>query len=169
VRDPLPQATRRAELSRPLVIGLGDPSRGDDAVGPWLARRIGRRVGAGVRVSSGDALDLLACWEGWPRVFVLDASRGGGAPGAVHRFEARDAVWPAQLAHASTHGWGLAQAVELARQTGRLPGNLVIYAIEGASFELGQPMSRAVRRAAERVEKALVAELGRYFVPEAAR
>ena len=47
----------------------------------------------------------------------------------------------------STHAFGVADAVELARALGRLPGRLDVYAIEGASFAAGDRLSPAVERA----------------------
>jgi hydrogenase maturation protease len=75
----------------------------------------------------------------------------------VHRFDATDRPLPVELGSASTHALGLAAAIELARELGRLPRRLVVYGIEGERFELGEGLTPAVGDAVER----LVAELRR--------
>ena len=62
---------------------------------------------------------------------------------------ARDAA--AARGGASTHGLGLAEAIELGRALGRLPARLVVYAIEGQGYATGAPLSPPVARAAEEV------------------
>ena len=55
----------------------------------------------------------------------------------------------------STHAFGVADAVELARALGRLPGRLDVYAIEGASFTAGDSLSPEVERAVDDLATAL--------------
>jgi len=59
----------------------------------------------------------------------------------------------------STHGLGLAEAIELARALGALPPRCVVYAIEGASFEAGAPLTPAVSDAVADVALRLEAEI----------
>ncbi len=49
----------------------------------------------------------------------------------------------------STHGFGVAQAIELARALNQLPKHLRIYGIEGRQFEIGAPVSPEVLAAVE--------------------
>ena len=55
---------------------------------------------------------------------------------------------PAHFAHTSTHAFGVAEAIELARALRQLPSSLVVYGVEGTTFEPGMCLSTAV---AERV------------------
>ena len=59
----------------------------------------------------------------------------------------------------STHGFGLHEAIELARALGQLPSHCVVYAIEGASFETGAPQSPLVAGAVVEVASRLSAEI----------
>ena len=59
----------------------------------------------------------------------------------------------------SSHGLGLHQAIELARALGQLPGRCVVYAIEGASFEAGAPLSPAVAAGAVEATERVRAEI----------
>lgn len=147
-----------------LVIGIGNQERGDDAAGLEVARRLRAREPqeAVVRECAGQASCLLESWRGRPRVILIDAASGGGRrAGAIRRFEAGSEPLPTGLLHASTHSWGVAEAIEMARALGELPPQVVVYAIEGRSFGPGRYLSPAVARAVERVEKRIVRELER--------
>ena len=144
-----------------LVIGIGNPLRGDDGIGPAVITRLARRVGCAhqLRLSGGDAAELLDAWHGFDQVIVVDAAVSGAAPGTVHRIDAADAVLPATVGVTSSHGFGLAAAVELGRALGRLPARLVIYAVEARQMEDGAPLSAPVARAADQVTDTIRAEL----------
>jgi hydrogenase maturation protease len=143
-----------------VVIGVGNPDRGDDGVGRAVARRL-RDVsppGVEVRECEGEATALLAAWEGADEVVLVDACRGVGPPGSVHVFEATEVehLGSDRLRHASTHSFGLVAAVGLARALGRLPSRLVVYAIEGDRFREGAELSPEADRAAYEVAELLV-------------
>ena len=137
MRHPLPAAG-----DRPLLIGVGNAWRGDDAAGLVLARRLGGLA------HEGDGLALVDAWAGARHVVVVDAAASGAPPGTVHRFDA-SAPLPARALRSSTHALGLAEAVELARALGRLPERLEVYAIEGADFAVGAGLTPAVAAAVE--------------------
>jgi hydrogenase maturation protease len=138
---------------RRLVIGVGNPDRGDDAAGREVARRLAARGSASLeaRECGGDATALLTAWAGARDVVVVDACRGAGPVGSVHSFGPDDALRLATLRHASTHSLGVAAAVGLARALGALPERLVIHAIEAGSCGHGEGLSPEVERAVERV------------------
>jgi hydrogenase maturation protease len=111
---------------------------------------------------SGEGTDLVDLWQAMsvPTVYIIDAMISGLLPGTVRRFEAHDKPVPAQLVGGySSHAFGLAQAIELARALDCLPSQLVIYAVEGRCFELGASLSSEVEMAARRVAKRIMAEL----------
>ena len=145
-----------------LVIGIGNPDRGDDGAGLEVARGVRARGPRNtvVRECSGEASCLLEAFKGRSRVILVDAASGGGRPGTTRRFEAHKAPLPTSLLNTSTHSWGVAEAVELARSLGQLPPYVVMYAVEGASFEPGRHLSAAVRRAVEHVTKRVLREIG---------
>ncbi len=149
-------------MTRPtLLIGLGNPDRGDDAVGLHVARRLAARGRPGVAVTEadGDALALLDRWADAARVVVVDAAEPAGQPGRVHRLDPLSGPLPRELRLGSTHGFGLAEAVELARTLGRLPARITIFAIEAAQFEPGAALSAPVAAAVAAATARVVAEL----------
>jgi hydrogenase maturation protease len=144
------------------VVGIGNPSRGDDGVGIAVARRLRERDLPRVRVveSNGDVGTVMQAFADYAQVILVDASHGGARPGAVRRFDARAERLPLALGGSSTHGLGLAEAIELARALGALPPSVAVYAIEGRAFDRGDPLSRAVAAAALEVEERIVSEVG---------
>jgi hydrogenase maturation protease len=136
-----------------LIIGLGNPDRGDDGAGRAVAARLRARVPGGMRVieCAGEATDLLARLGEADEAILVDAAMSGAAPGTVGRFEVHEAPLPAARFGMSTHGFGLAEAIELARALGQLPRRCVVYAIEGRSFEIGDPLSPEVEAAVETI------------------
>ena len=151
---------RRKQL-RLLVAGIGNPDRGDDGVGPAVACRLRGRVPSAVSVleRSGDALALIEDWEGFSTVIVVDAAAPITKPGRIHRFDLANSRLPIAIAPGSTHAFGLAETIELARGLGRLPSLLVAYLIEGEQFEPGAPLSPAVAQAAEAAAAEILVEL----------
>ncbi len=144
-----------------LVIGIGNPDRGDDAAGLAVARRV-RQAAAPRDVSVmeliGDELALLDAWTGAKNVYLVDAVCSGGTPGTVYRFDARLPL-TARFRHRGTHTFSLADVVELARALDRMPGRLIGYGIEGAQWELGTPLSPQAEAAVEAVTSLLLTEL----------
>ncbi len=144
------------------VVGIGNPWRHDDAAGLAVARRLqGTLPGANVLEREGEPSGLIDAWDGAERLWLVDAVSSGAAAGTVHRVDVGERELPADLFPASTHHLGLAEAVELARALGRLPGHAVFYGIEGASFDVGEGLSTEVERAVETVARAISEEVER--------
>ncbi|MEO5372985.1 MAG: hydrogenase maturation protease [Alphaproteobacteria bacterium] len=149
--------------ARALVIGVGQPWRGDDAFGLEVAERLRGALPAGVDVIThpGEGTGLMDAWEGYARVVVIDAARGGAPIGTMHRFDCRAQTLPTGFFRYSTHAFGLAEAVETARALGRLPPALVVHAVEGAVFTLGLGLSPEVAARVDQVVDAVRGELRR--------
>jgi hydrogenase maturation protease len=150
-----------------VVISLGNRFRGDDAIGPFIAERlkedsVDRHDGQAPRSiieGKDDAMALVNAWEDAALAVVIDAAVSGALPGTVRRMETGEQVLPKDLARCSSHGLGLAEAVELGKALGRLPGRLVIFSIEAATLEQGVAMSPQVMAAADEVVRRVEAEI----------
>jgi hydrogenase maturation protease len=143
-----------AELQT-LIIGVGNADRGDDGAGLATAALLKERFGHyhSIRVIQhwGEATGLVEAMAGWDQVLIVDAAASTGKAGAWHVFDVSAAPLPSDLAETSSHGFGVAQAIELARALGNLPARCHIYAIEGQTFETGATLSKAVRGAVDAV------------------
>ena len=127
-----------------LVFGYGNPSRGDDALGPEFVRRLEMRCADAIacgelevltdfQLQVEHALDL----RGREQVYFVDASAAADAPG--------HSVYPIEAAHDvayTTHALSPAALLQTyaAVVGGPAPAAFVI-AIRGSQFELGEAMS----------------------------
>ena len=143
-----------------LVIAIGNPDRGDDGIGALVATKLAGRLPAGVALVErrGDMLGLLDDWSRCDAVICVDAAAPMAEPGRVHRF---DGVLPHDLSPPSSHAFGLAEALALSRALDSAPPVVIIYAVEGQSFETGAPMTPAVAAAADEVADRIAAEVDR--------
>lgn len=144
---------------RLVVIGIGNPDRGDDAAGRAVVRWLDGKLPPDVELveHDGEPASLLARLENVAAAYLIDACMSGSDVGIVRRFDVGAAPLPQQAFSLSTHGLGLAEAVELARALGELPDTCIVYGIESGSFEQGAPMSppvaTAVAEVGERVRR----------------
>jgi hydrogenase maturation protease len=106
----------------------------------------------------GEAASLLAMLEGADRAWLIDAARSGAPAGTIHRIDCCSGRVPSR-ADVSSHGFGVAQAIELGRALGTLPRQCLLYAIEAADFTDGAPLSPGVERAVHEVAERIRAEL----------
>jgi hydrogenase maturation protease len=144
--------------SLPLIIGIGDEYRGDDAAGLIVVRQLKERLADSAIVieQSGDGVAMMESWRGAETVIIFDAVMSGAEPGTIHRLDASAQPIPKGAFHYSTHAFGVAEAIELARALGNLPQYLVVYGIEGKNFAVGVGLSVEVERATgEAVRQAL--------------
>ena len=135
-----------------LVLAIGTPSRGDDALGPLLAARLEDAALPGVEVlvdfqlQIEHALDL----EGRDRVIIVDASREAPPP-----FEWQRPAADARTLH-TTHALSPAALLGTAMRVGRaLPPDVRVLAVRGDAFELGAPLSDAASRHLDAAWRAL--------------
>jgi hydrogenase maturation protease len=136
-----------------LIIGIGNPYRGDDAVGLRIAQDIKKKSPDHVNVieQSGDGISLMDSWKDADAVILIDAVHSGAKPGTIHRLDARTQPIPAKYFHYSTHAFGVAEAIELARALKQLPPLFLVYGIEGKCFEVGIGLSLEVEKAVAEV------------------
>ncbi|MEU2110863.1 hydrogenase maturation protease [Streptomyces sp. NPDC019507] len=154
---------------RTAVIGIGNEFRRDDGVG-WavvasLKDRAARRPLPSSTVlapSDGDPGRLIGLWENTALAVVVDACFPPSAqPGRTHRWSGT----PGGSLHAagpgrhSTHGLGLAEALQLGDVLGRSPLRLVVYAVEGADRSLGTGLTPAVARAVPGLARRIEADI----------
>lgn len=138
-----------------VVIGVGNDLRADDGAGLQVVRRLPALAGVVVEAYEGEAIGLLELWAGADAAVVVDTVRSGAEPGTVHRLEATSAPLPTAFARSSSHTISVADAIELARTLGSLPGRVVVYGVEGARFAAGGEMSEGVAGAIDAVANAV--------------
>jgi len=132
----------------PIVIGIGNADRGDDAVGVHVARQVAAERLDVLTLEFDDPSEALGAWEREDTVVVADAISSGGAPGDIHVVDVVEQNLPAgNWSAGGTHAFGLAAIVELARNLDLMPRKLVVVGVEAGQFDHGAPLSEAVRAA----------------------
>ncbi|HEY9434959.1 MAG TPA: hydrogenase maturation protease [Blastocatellia bacterium] len=147
--------------SLPLIIGIGNEYRGDDAAGLIVARRLKERLADSAKVieQSGDGASLMEAWRGAETVIIIDAMMSGAPPGTIRRLDASAQPSLKEAFRCSTHAFGVAEAIELARALTRLPQSLVVFGIEGKNFSAGVGLSPEVERAVGGVVRLALTEV----------
>jgi hydrogenase maturation protease len=146
-----------------LVLGLGNPLLGDDAIGLLVAGRLRERLaGRGdvlVEEEEAGGLRLMERLAGHQCAIVVDAMVSGGQPGTIRRLSAGEV--PTQRT-AIAHGIDLPRALELGRSLGlEMPSRVRVVAIEAESvLEFRHDLTPAVAAALEPAVEAVLAELG---------
>lgn len=135
-------------MTRDVVIGLGNPIMGDDALGIAALERLSAEweLPADLELIDGGTwgMTLLPLVESAERVLFLDAIRYGDVPVGTS-VVLRNREIPRQLAlKVSQHQVDLREVLALAEFRGRLPGDLVAIGLQTATYELGDPMSPEV-------------------------
>lgn len=129
---------------RRVLIGIGNPLRGDDGVGPAVVAALAALAPSDLelRISSGDPFDLISAWTGADQVVVIDAAQTGQAPpGTIHSWDRRPATPSAPV---GSHGLGLAEAIAISDALGHTPREFVILAVEVDDVGFGGQLSPAV-------------------------
>jgi hydrogenase maturation protease len=145
-----------------LILGLGNPLRGDDGAGCCLVEELARReLPPGVRVLDAGVggLGLLDLMEGWERVIIVDATEMGRKPGEFVRFTPADARLAATSDRFSLHHAGLSEVLALAGALGRTLPEVVIFGIQPVEVGWREGLSPAVEAALPALTDAVLKEI----------
>ncbi|MGQ3685499.1 MAG: hydrogenase maturation protease [Candidatus Loosdrechtia sp.] len=144
-----------------LIIGIGNWHRGDDAAGIVVARHVKQHIQNGISVieESDGGVSLIETWKDSNSVIIIDAMYSGARPGTIHRFDAVIRPLPSELFRSSTHIFGIAGTIELARAINRLPPHVIIYGIEGKFFGAGIGLSPEVEAAVHHVSNMIAQDV----------
>lgn len=146
-----------------LLLGVGNPDRGDDGVGPEVAARVARLGIPGVEVATeAEPLALLEHLRrtGLGHIVVVDATVPGPEPGRVRVLPVGAARLVRRGGRAGTHALGVADAVELARALDLLPARLTLVGVEAGSSGVGAGLSGPVRARLDDVVRTVTEILG---------
>jgi hydrogenase maturation protease len=145
-----------------LILGLGNPLRGDDGLGPRVIVEL-RRRGLPEGVTATDAgtagLDLLRYLEGWGRVVVVDAVDVGREPGQFVRFTPSEARFLRSEGGLSIHDHGLGEAIALASALGRRLPELVVYGLQPMDMAWREGLSPQVEASVPALVEAVLTEV----------
>ncbi len=118
-------------MANTLVLGLGNPLRGDDGVGPVVISTLLEEYSLpDVKFVDGGTpgLETALIWRGYQRAIIVDAADMGLKPGQWRRFLSGEANLPFNHVgmQGSLHTVGLAEAIALAEALDMLPHGIDI-------------------------------------------
>jgi len=144
-----------------LVVSVGNEFRRDDGVGSFILREIKKESCPGVSFLEhrGEGVDLIEQWKSFDTTILFDAVSSGAQPGTVHRFEIPKDTLPKSVFCCSTHAFSIADVIALAKTLDQLPKHLIVYGVEGKSFETGPGLSAEIQDAAKKVIAQVLKEI----------
>ena len=146
------------------VIGIGNVLASDDAIGIYVARELQKvKLPENIEVIAAESpgpsmMELIA---GAEKVILIDAARGAGSPGKVHRLLLDD-LQAGRCRLSSLHEINLLDIFRIGQitQPNTFPKELVILGIEVAdTTRYKQCLSEAVRDAIPSVISAVLTEI----------
>jgi hydrogenase maturation protease len=146
---------------RTLILGLGNPLRGDDGVGPRVIEELARRdLPEGVVALDGGTggLDLLRLLERWRRVVIVDAADVGREPGQYVRFTLDQVRLAGASSTLSLHNAGLSEILALADALNLDLPEMVIFGVQPAEIGWKEGVSPAVAAALTPLADAVLEE-----------
>jgi hydrogenase maturation protease len=132
--------------SQILITGVGNVLLSDDGVGVHVVRELRKNPMPGVTIAEiGTAiLHGLHFLESAERVLVIDAAKGGKAPGTVYLFEATENTQAKSIT--SIHSMGLREAARFLT-AGRPAPPITVVGVEPETLDYGMDLSRPVKAA----------------------
>lgn len=147
-----------------VVVGLGNPILGDDAVGLRVARALAAEfdgdAAVDVKELHAGGMRVMDAVAGYERAVIVDAMRTGDLPpGSVRRLGAAD-LGPARNL-ASTHDTNLPTALALGALLGLpMPREVAVFGVEARTLgAFGEALSPEVERAVPAAVRLIAREL----------
>lgn len=147
------------------IVGVGSPF-GDDQLGWRVAEllkketRLQQYLGNGLEIQINDrpGLALVDAMKNVKNFYVIDALKTGRNPiGQLYRMNGE--LIDADHGFLSTHGFGIVQALALAKALNQLPSNVVIYGVEIGEIDYAAPLSSVINNACEALAQQIIEEI----------
>ena len=155
-------------MSHRIILGIGNPLGGDDAVGPLVTRRINERLATEYEVPGPStpnrqaitAIDAGSAPESYTSVIrrnrpeqlvLVDAADMGLPPGSIRLLSPEKIATPSF----STHSMPLSTLISYVQE---FCGQIHIIGIQPKSTKAGSRLSVPVRKSSERVAKLILEE-----------
>ena len=149
------------------VIGLGNPDRGDDALGILVIRALRGRVPEDVALleDTGAPLFVLEQFQQFDALILVDAVRSGSPPGTLHCFDGREIPPGVRARSFSSHGMCVHDALGLGEALGLLPKIVRVVGVEAIEFTFGAPISPEIESGIRSAVEAVLREIAKITPP----
>lgn len=122
-----------------IVLGLGNPLMADEGIGTKLIEKLDSACGDYARADFIDAgtggMTVLTYIAGREKAIIIDCALMGTEPGTIKRFTADEVVSVKKLSHLSQHDSDIINVIELSKQLGECPDEVVFFGIEPQTID----------------------------------
>ena len=136
-----------------VVIGLGNELMSDEGVGIHLVRRLSElqdKFPLVDFIEAGSAgMNLLHLIVNRKKAVIIDCAKMGEKPGTMRRFTPDEVQSIKKLSHFSLHEADILQVINLSKQLGECPAEVVIFGIEPETLKPGGKLGKML---ANRIE-----------------
>ena len=141
---------------RRVIVGIGNPSRGDDGVGRKLVKLIKGKLDAEAIELDGEVSELIEILASSEIALIIDAVQHESRVGTLSCFDVHSGKLPAEQFRGSTHALGLEDALELARSLGSLPRRCMVLGISASNFNHGEGLSSELNQQLPELENEVI-------------
>lgn len=136
-----------------IIVGLGNPLMADEGIGVVLIEELSKLAAAGklptddVEYYDGGCggMYLLHTIADRQKAILLDCCLMGTEPGTIRRFTPDDVNSVKQMAHLSLHEVDILKVLELAKEIGSCPDEIVIFGIEPVAITNQMHLNDAIQ------------------------
>jgi hydrogenase maturation protease len=131
-----------------LVAGLGNPLMGDEGVGPFLVGKFAHQANNFPFAEFVDAatagINLLHLIAYRKKVIFIDCAYMQMPPGTIKKFSPEEVKSVKKLAGQSSHEADLLKIIEMSKQLGERPQEIVIFGIEPKEIKEKMGLSKTI-------------------------
>lgn len=160
----VPTIEPETSTTKPVVVlGLGNPLMADEGIGVCLVVRLSRLASERAEVEFVDAgtggLAVLHRIRDRRKAIFIDCAYMGETPGTLRRFTPEQVCSRKVLAHQSLHEADLLRILDMSRQLGQMPDEVVIFGIQPERIEPSPDLSPSLTRRIDEYLTVLLKEL----------
>ncbi|HID05082.1 MAG TPA: hydrogenase maturation protease [Aigarchaeota archaeon] len=139
-----------------VIVGCGNPVRGDDGVGPYIIRKLwDLGVPPYIKLFDGgtSGIDTISHIRGAKKAVFIDACKTEDPPGTVYELPLEEIQEFPDPREGNLHSIRWFEAVAIGREILKeeFPRECIVYLINGSNFGVGSYMSEDVKESAKKV------------------
>lgn len=148
-------------MDRPLIIGIGNEFRGDDAYGVLMVQQLSSEYPglADYMIESDDLTRLVDRWKHRNVIFIDAYNDTMSCAGAIFETDDITKLKSQNVYMNTTHGIDFSSILEISEALKKMPDRLIYYGVNGQEWQLGKPMTKPVKKSFSIVKAKILARL----------
>lgn len=159
--DELSNGSEDISSPKTVILGVGNVLLSDEGIGVHVANELSTmELPPGVSVVEGgtDGFRLLNIITETDRLIVIDAVKGGAAPGSIYRFNVDEVKNVPSGFRTSVHQVGILEVIDLSGLIGKTPKTTII-GVEPKSLEMSLELTPEIKAKIPRIIEIVFEEL----------